>query len=58
MQPQRLHQRDGLAQVEPSGVMLIAIEEAREDEEAGLRVLEGGRLDVIAHRAHAAHFVD
>ncbi|KFZ17775.1 hypothetical protein V502_04412 [Pseudogymnoascus sp. VKM F-4520 (FW-2644)] len=58
MQPQRLHQRDRLAQMEPGRVMLIAIEEAREDEEAGLCVFQGGRLDVIAHCARAAHFVD
>ncbi|KFY82935.1 hypothetical protein V500_10246, partial [Pseudogymnoascus sp. VKM F-4518 (FW-2643)] len=56
--PQRLHQRDRLAQMEPGRVMLIAIEEAREDEEAGLCVFQGGRLDVIAHGARAAHFVD
>ncbi|KFY58684.1 hypothetical protein V496_06013 [Pseudogymnoascus sp. VKM F-4515 (FW-2607)] len=58
VQPQRLHQRDCLAEVKPSRVMLIAIKESRENEEARLCVLQGGRLDIITHRARAPHLVD
>jgi len=47
VEAQGFQQGDGFAEVEPGGVVAVAVEEAGEDEEARVHILERGLFDVV-----------